>query len=440
MTKLRQIAAAAALTTTAALAASAPSAHAAVPCFKTFSAPGSGWKVQNDGSLMQSLQSNGSAMDEDHGHLTVAGAAYPKLAGDQCGQSATTMTFPTRNLGGFSVSRAISETGGKLRWLDTIKNNGAAQVVQVQFGLEVLPSQRIQTTESGNNTADEHDHWSVHKSQSLFSLHQWGQDGAIAQPTVISEDGGDHWEEDFGQMDDDATLHYAFFIGAQQTVRLLHGGGTAPSLESAVSSAQSAGGLFTGYSRAVADDVVNFSDDPDGDGVSKFLDDCPAVPAEGANGCPKLIIPVPPADPVDPQDPNAQPGEQPQPAPEAPAQGGTTPGATTADTTPPAVAITGVGGKLRRSTLTGRRGAKAAVSCTEACSVRVKVVVKPRGKRERTVQTITRTGFSEQSRTIRLKVKRTALQRLAKQRVTLVVEATDRAGNRTSQRRTIGLR
>lgn len=433
----------------AAFAASAPAAHAAVPCFKTFDGAGSGWKVQNDGSLMQSLQSNGSAGDQNHGRLSVGGVAYPKLDGDLCVQGTTSMSLPTRSVGGFNVSRSVSEVGGKLRWLDTITNPGAGKMLAVDFGLEVLPSQVIKVSESGNDSADGDDHWTVHQSTSLFSTHQWGQDGAIAQPDVVSEDGGPPWEDDFGDMDDDATLGYSFFIGAGQTVRLLHATGTAGTQPDAVASAKNAAGLFAGYTRAIADDVVNFTDDPDGDGVTKFADDCPSVKADSANGCPKIIVPVPPADPVDPEAPAPQPGDQPAGDP-APSNGGgsgapaptPTNGGVAADKTGPVITIGGVPTKgVRRGALTRRTGTTLSITCNEDCRYTAKLVVKKRGKKlPVTIQQRSEQGLTANRRELRLKVRSSKLTRLSSQRATLIVEATDRAGNRSTVQRVIKLR
>lgn len=451
MSPIRRTPGPVALAATAACALSfgaATSAEAAVPCFKTYAA---GWKVQNDGSLQGALHNSGSAGDQNHGRLAVGGVAYPQLDGNLCAQSTAGMSMPTRNLGGYTVSRSVAQVGGKLRWLDTITNPGAGKMVTVDVGLEVLASQVIKTSESGNDSADEDDHWTVHQSTSLFSTHQWGQKSSIAQPTVLPEDGGPRWEDDFGDMDDDATLKYSFFIGASQTVRLVHATGTAASLQAAKDSAADAAGLFAGLSRTVADDVVNFSDDPDGDGVTKFSDDCPSVKGAKANGCAADVVP-PPADPVDPVDPQAPAppngGEQPAPAPNgeqpgSPSGTGGTGGSPSAaaDTAAPKVTIGRVGKTLRRTKLTQSKGTKASVLCSEECRFTAKLVVKPRGsKKLRTVQTINVGSFSAGTRDVRLKVKKTKLVGLAKQRVTLVVEATDRAGNRTAVEQRISLR
>lgn len=424
----------------AALGVTSSSAQAAVPCFKTYSGPGQGWKVQNDGSLMQSVQDNGSAGDEDHGALAVAGVAYPKLAGNLCAQSANAMSLPARNLGGLTVSRSVSETGGKLRWLDTITNPGAGKVVAVDFKLEVLASQVLITSESGNNSADEQDHWSVHKSQSLYSMHQWGQKSAIAQPEVVPEDGSPQWEHDFGDMDDDATLRYQFYVGGGQTVRLIHAIGTAENEGAAVTKAKDNAGLFLGYSKSVAQQVVNFTDDPDGDGVTKFNDECPATFAKTANGCPQAILPVPPADPVDPEQP--QGGDQPAGEQPSGGSGGTggAAGGTVSDTTGPGISIGRIGSSVKRSTLTGRKGTKASVGCTEECRFTAKLTVKQRGKQAKTIQRFSQPAFAAGSRDLKLKVSSSKLKRLSKQQVVLVVEAFDRAGNRSTFSKTVKLK
>lgn len=442
----------AAVIAAAAFGASATSAQAAVPCFKNY---GAGWTVQNDGSLSGSLQDNGSAGDENHGALSVAGVDYPKADGNLCAQTASAMTLPTRNLGGLTVSRSVSETGGKLRWLDTITNPGAGKVVAVDFDLQVLASQVLIESESGNNSADEQDHWTVHKSQSLYSLHQWGQDDASAQPEVLPEDLSGQWEHDFGDMDDDATLKYQFWIGGGQTVRLLHAIGTAGSEQAAVNSAKDAAGLFAGYSKSVAQQVVNFSDDPDGDGVNKFSDACPSVFAKTGNGCPQLIIPVPPADPVDPEQP--QGGDQPagdgtgsgSGADQGAGNGGTSgtastpapPASAPADKTGPSITIGRIGTKIKRTKLTTGTGTKASVDCNEDCRFTAKLTVKQRGRKQaKTIQRFTQGAFSADARVVKLRVRSPKLQRLAKQQVTLVVEATDRAGNRSTLSQAIKLK
>lgn len=436
----------------AAFGASASSAQAAVPCFKNYAA---GWTVQNDGSLSGSLQDNGSAGDADHGALSVAGVDYPELAGNLCAQSDHAMSLPARNLGGLTVSRSVSESGGKLRWLDTITNPGAGKIVAVDFDLQVLASQVLIESESGNNSADEQDHWSVHKSQSLYSMHQWGQDDAAAQPEVLPEDLSGQWEHDFGDMDDDATLKYQFWIGGGQTVRLLHAIGTAGSEQAAVNSAKDAAGLFAGYSKSVAQQVVNFSDDPDGDGVTKFSDACPSVFAKTANGCPQAIVPVPPADPVDPEQP--QGGDQ--PAGDGGANGtgggagagtdqGAVPGgnpgsapAAATDTAGPGITIGRIGTKVKRTKLTAGKGTKASVDCNEDCRFTAKLTVKPRGsKQPKTIQRFTQAAFSGNARDLKLRVSASKLRRLSKQQVTLVVEATDRSGNRSVRSQTITLK
>lgn len=427
-----------AATLAAAFTVGAPAANAAVPCFKTYANPG--WKVQSDGSLMNSLQSGGSAGDQGYGRLKVGGVAYPQLEGSLCAQADQAMSMPGRKLGAFTVSRSISGSGGKLRWLDTITNPGGGQMVSVDFGLEVLGSQLIKTSESGNDSADADDHWTVHQSQTLFSTHQWGQTGTVAQPDVVSEDDGPRWEDDFGDMDDDATLRYSFFIGGGQTVRLLHAIGTAPSLVDAKASAQNAAGLLSGFSRSFADDIVNFGNDVDGDGVSKFADDCPSEKAETVNGCPAAVVPAPPADPVDPQAP-APPAPGETPATPQPDAAPVAPSGAAADQVGPVVTIGGVGTKLRRSKLTRRAGTKATIACSEDCRYTAKLVVKYRGRKQSTtVLRRSEQAFSGSTRDVRLRVGASKLRRLAAPRVTLVVEATDRSGNVSRAEQIIGLR
>lgn len=434
MSKLRHITATATLASALALGAST-SAEAAVPCFKTFNGPGMGWQVKSNGSMTGAVHDGGSALDAGYGRLVVGGVAYPEVAGNQCTQSTVAMTMPARNIGGYFVSRTIIATGGTIRWLDTITNAGPAKQVSVDFGLEVLGSQVLEASESGNSSANEDDHWTIHKSGGLYSTHRWGQDDAPAQPEVDPEDGSAAWQADFGSMNDDATLRYSFYMGAGQTVRLLHGAGTAESMPAAQASVANRGQLFEALSRTTADDVINFGNDPDGDGASKFVDDCPSLSAPTANGCPGEIAPPPPAEPVDP---DAAPGSEPGSPGTQPGAGG---GSAATDTVAPGVTIRQAGSTLRRSQLTGRSGAKATVSCTEACRFTLKVAVKRRGsKHEKVVRTLTRSEYAMQGRALQLKVKKPELRRLAKQRVTLIVTATDQAGNSRTVRRTIGLR
>jgi hypothetical protein len=255
MSIVSRTAAAVAVAATTALAAGAAPAHAGIPCFKDFTGPGAAWEIQNDGSMEKSLSINGgSALDEGHGRLTVAGVTYPKLpnAEGPCVQTTTTMSFPARSLGGVTVSRSISSSGGRIRWLDTITNPGGFKNVSVDFAHEVLGSQIIAVSESGNDSADEDDTWTVHNSNNkLFPVLSWGQDGART-PVVIPEDLGPRWEDDFGTMSDDAILRYAIPMGAGETVRLLHTAAATTTQADGVATAQNTAAPFAGYSKAIA--------------------------------------------------------------------------------------------------------------------------------------------------------------------------------------------
>jgi hypothetical protein len=169
------------------------------------------------------------------------------------------------------------------------------------------------------------------------------------------------------------------------------------------------------------------------------------------NGCLQFVIdvPEPPADPQDPDNPVEPQGDT---GGTGGTGGGTTPGVvpgTTPGTTPPVVkdttgpgvSLKGLGTRVRRTTLAGRKGVAAKVACTEACAFTARVEVTKRGrKKASTIMTLKRTARTTSTRTLRLKVKRASLRGLARQRATLVIRATDAAGNATIVRRTITLR
>lgn len=444
MSRISRTAATAVLTATAALAAGTGTAHAGVPCFANLPGPGDAWEIQNDGSMEISFNaSGGSALDQDHGRLVVSGVAYPKLpnADAACSTTSSSITFPARTLGnGLEVRRSVSVSGGRVRWLDSIRNPSAQQKsASVDFGLEVLGSQLIATTESGDDEATDADHWTVHSSNGkLFPFLQWGQGSGAIDPVVIPEDLGDSWADDFGTMSDDATLRYANVpVPPGSTVRLLHVAGATTALATSTDAAKDTAGPFAGYSKAFAKDVVNWGPDPDGDGVVKTADDCPSLKGDLANGCPQLIgQPPEPTDPVEPGTPD--PGTPGSPSPTDP---GTTPPPVVTDTTGPGITLKGLGTRVRRTTLTTGKGLGPRFACTEDCRLKVSVRTRKRGRTsDATIATVQRTAFSTATRTVRIKVKAASLRRLARQRVVLVIRATDRAGNATVVRRVVTLR
>jgi hypothetical protein len=443
---------AAAATTALAL----PGAAAAVPgaCVTSLPSPGDdGWKIDFDGALQQSVVMNGGINFEDvHGRLRVEGAVYPAIPADQqvCDKTSTSITFPARDVGGVSVRRSITSVGGRLRHVDAITNTtNALKQVDVEFDLRVTGSQVVIDSEAGAPGAvTDDDHWSVHEnSGTSFPFLQWGQDGAAAPAKIVSL-GSDPatWKPDIDVMPDGILRYENVTIAPSATVRLVHMSGTTGSQSASRDAATDTVTPFTGLTKSVAQTVVNWGDDPDGDGVGKADDDCPAQTGNAANGCLQFVF-VPPGNGG-----GAGDGGTPQPAGDAGASGGAGAGGgaaagggsgsgapRAADTVAPAVRLTGVPSRVRRSRLTSRRGITARLACSEACRLRVRLQVRRRGARRATTILSRTTKLSSARRSVRLKVSRRTLRRLARQQVSLVVVATDAAGNARTLRRTVRL-
>jgi hypothetical protein len=207
--------------------------------------------------------------------------------------------------------------------------------------------------------------------------------------------------------------------------------------------------------RSEASRVVNWGDDPDGDGVAKALDECPGTKGNGSTGC--LVFQAEPVDdngggdngggndgggdngggdpaPATPAPPVSPPAAAAPVSASAPA-----PAPIARDTKAPSFKVTKLGRSAKRSLLTGR-GLAPRIDCDEACSLTVEVKTRKRGARTvGTVLTKKVAGRSAAARTVRLKLKRGSLRRLIKQQVTLVITATDAAGNRKSSMRVVKL-
>ena len=238
----------------------------------------------------------------------------------------------------------------------------------------------------------------------------------------------------------DADLQYQSIpVEPGATVRLVHLNGTGPTPAHSKARAQDVAAALEGLSFETAREVINYGLDPDKDGVSKGFDKCPGVKGNGANGCQTFVY-VPPGD----GNGGGGGGEQPPsgggqaPAP-TPPQGTPTPTPAppvpAADLIAPKITLTGLGSTVRRSKLTGK-GITAKLRCDERCRFSVKVQVRRRGAKK--AATILRPKPAS-SGALRLKVGRKALRRLGRQRVTVLVVATDAAGNRRTLTRSVKL-
>lgn len=428
-------------TTAAAAAFAVPSAaQAASPCYVHLPGPGNtSWDVQTNGSLDTGLfNGGGQNFAKNHGRLAVNGVTYPAID-NQCTTTATSVAYPARSVGGMTVSRLVTVTGGRIRHLDTITNNsGQFKLVDVDFAAKVTAGQLSVAAETGGFEIDRHDHWAVFKSAgSTYPALQWGTDDSSAHdPDILSDnpDSPSIWRPSGPSMPS-ATLKYdGIQIGTGQTIRVLHVSSSTASLADGTSVAQDRLTPFSGFSKATASTIVNWGDDPDKDGVTKFTDACPAIKGNTANGC-LLDVPVPP---VDPQDP----GEQPAPAdPGNPVDPGnpsdpSNPGS--ADTTAPTVTVTKLSKAVRRARV-GRLAPR--IRCNEACRVSVLVQVTRKGhKKATTVLSTKPSSLSSAARTVKLKVRAGTLKSLRRQRVTVRVTARDAAGNARTVTRTVTLR
>ena len=295
--------------TAAAAAFAVPSAaQAASPCYVHLPGPNNlKWDVKTDGSLDSGLfNGGGQNFASNHGRLAVNGVTYPAID-NQCTTTATSVSYPARSVGGMTVSRLVTVTGGRLRHLDTITNNsGQFKLVDVDFAAKVTSGQLSVAAETGGFEIDRHDHWAVFKSAgSTYPALQWGTDASSAHdPDILSDnpDSPSIWRPDGPSMPS-ATLKYdGIQIASGQTIRVLHVSSSTASLADGKAVAKDQLTPFTGFSKATASTIVNWGDDPDGDAVSKFADACPSVKGNMANGCLADVAP-PPVDPQDPGDP-----------------------------------------------------------------------------------------------------------------------------------------
>ena len=433
-TKTRNFIAALVVAALAAIALISPAGASAAVCYKEFPAPTGGtYKVQQNGSLdTQVITGDGSAFDENHGTLRVAGVAYPAVGDATCSSNATSITFPAKNLNGVTVTRSISLSGGNLRFLDTIYNPAAVgKSVDIDWDIKIQAGQRIVRGSAGGSNVDDDDDWVLLEDDSAFPFIQWGQQSGF-HPDVISDDPQQTQWHTEGLNTPDARLHYASrFFGPKQTSRVLHSISIASSSADGVAKANNTVPVFSGYSKATAVSVFNWGNDPDKDGVTTANDDCPGVTGNGPNGCLQGVInpppPPPPADPpADPAVPPADPaggGSTPTPAPAPPV---------IRDSIKPKILIGSLVKSIKRSRLAGT-GLKPKIRCSESCKVTVALQVrKLRSKRASTLITVKRSGLSALTRALTFKVRANKLTRLARQRVTLVITATDAAGNRSS--------
>lgn len=453
---------------TAVLAAAAvcacalPAAASAAPsaCLASLPGPGGGtWDVRTTGDLERRLLvGDDRAFGVGHGRMVVGGTEFPAVGGVSCEKTANTLTFPTRTLNGFQVQRSISVIDGRLRHLDTFKNVGAqTKNVKIRWNIEIGEAQKSVTTESGDMTASGKDDWMVLQDDGLYPVLQWGIDGnAVAQqgrtrPEIVTPEEVEFWNPtDFGSGDESARFDYDTAVLAGETVRFLHVTDAATSQAAALTAAKDSARTFGGYSKALAKTVVNYGPDPDKDGVPVGSDDCPSVTGDQANGC--LLLVAKPVDPADPTPPAGDPIPAPTPDPApgtgpggtpSPTDPGTTPGGgavPTGDRTGPKVSISRLASRIRRGRLQSD-GLAPRIRCSEACTLNVRVVgLKKRARNATTFVTVKRTPASAGSRDLRLKVRRARLANLRRAQVTVVVVATDRAGNRTRVSRLVRLR
>jgi hypothetical protein len=419
-------------------AAAGPAQAVTVPCFTKLPGPtaNSSWELQNDGGMAASFKVNtNSALDTGYGSIKVGGVAYPNAA-QNCDKIGDVVNYPKKTLGGFEVSRSVSVTNGRLRWVDTIRNpSNASKPLAFDFALEVLGSQDIIRTESGDQFGTSDDHWSVHKSGALFSFSQWGEGSGAIDPILDPEDDVPTWEPFAGVMGD-AALHYGAGVPALapgQTMRFLHAAGATTAGEAAaVTAASDSGAPFLGFSKALAAQIVNWSPDPDKDGVDKFKDECPGVKGNLPTGC---IANQPPPPPADPSDPDV-PGNPADPGTGGGSGSGGGTGTGPGQATAPRATLA-VPKKLSRKALTRGLGIPIAVKCDVGCKTTVSLSVrKLKAKTFKTLKSVSRTGFSVQSRKLRIKVRSAQLKGL-QPAARIVVKVTGQNGVSTTFTRSV---
>ena len=418
----------------AAAALAAPSAADAASCVKGLPAPGDDtWEIAKNGAMEgPTTFEQGANFAGGHGKLMVNGEAYPAIDDATCTTTATSVQFPVRKVGDVDVSRTVDTVGGRLRWVDTFVNGGKANEIFTAFDIVVTDDQHIVDSESGDATGTHADHWSVHQNDGgSFPFFQRGVTGDGAKSASLLSMGEDpqRWEPKDGVMPDAFLSYGKVVLAPGETVRLVHVSGTATSRASSKAGAVDSTTPLAGLSRDVASTVVNWGNDPDGDGVGRADDACPGFRGNSPAGCfsSKPVDPKPTPEPAPPADPPAVAALAVLPP-------------VARDTKAPRIRLTKLPRSAKRSLLT-RRGLAPRIACDEACSISVRVTGRARGKRRATTLLATKpTRASLAARTVRLKVSARALRRLAKRQVTVVVTVRDAAGNRRSLTRVVRIR
>ena len=436
----RRTIALAAAAVAAAVPALAPTGAQAASCVKDLPAPGGDtWDVKRDGSFGSSTNfDNGMNFASGHGKLLVQGNAYPQIedAEDACTKTATSVTFPMRQVGNLQVSREVSAVDGRVRWIDTFVNQGENTVgSHLRFDLMVTGSQHLIDRERVWPDETHSDTWTVHKNEGgsfpfvqggVHKQYDPGSPGLISMGKDISR-----WFPENGVQPDAWFGYGSIEFQPGQVVRLLHMSGTTASAADSRAAATDRLTPFTGLGKDVASTIVNWGDDPDGDGVGKADDACPAFTGQAPTGCFA-------ANKVDTGGGAANHEPAPQPAPPVVAPPVTPPVAR--DTTAPRIRVAKLPRSAKRSLLSGR-GLAARIGCDEACTVRVQVKGRARGKRKAsTILSTKPTRSTAATRTVRLKIAGRRLKRLASPRLTVVITATDAAGNRRSVTRVVRVR
>jgi len=94
-----------------------------------------------------------------------------------------------------------------------------------------------------------------------------------------------------------------------------------------------------------------------------------------------------------------------------------------------------------KSGLTRGKGLAASIGCSEACTLTVKLTVRRTGARKAsTILTLKRTKATTATQKLRLKVKPSALKRLASRKITIAIVAKDALGNATRLSRVLTLK
>ncbi len=431
----------------AASAALAGSAHAATPTFCTTSLPGPGgtsWQLAKDGSLADAVKLGaGRAFETGTGALKVNGGSYVGSDGLACSREGNAISYPTKLVNNLLVTRQVSVTaGGRLRMLDLITNTTPDFVFTTgSVDVTVDEDQRsVDSNAAGTGELTHKDRWGVLDDDfgKAFGFLQWGDAPGVSEAAPwVYVDGVDGWKPVDNKMPEKATLAYDNLqIPKGKTIRLLHVLGVAATKAEASGQAADFKGSWAGFGFADAQNVANWTPDVDGDGVMRSADQCPATPGPGtADGCPALPQPPQPADgdggtdpapapnPGDPQ-PAPQPEPQPAPQPQPPAR----------DLTAPTVKLTGLPTKqVKRATL---KALRFRVSCSETCTVRAQLKLRKKGvKHDVAVHTVTSATGK-----VTLRASSKLLKRLARQRATVVIVATDAAGNRTTVQRQLKIK